>query len=172
MKSFYIRWAALLALTLVIGGFGAGRYLQEVKALTPGEVLRSQPSGTVRVLGTVQAGSLVREGFESEGASGTARFSVGADSGLAVVYRGVKPDNLRELKTLVLRGRWDPDSKQFQADKISVVPNYRFVTAAYLVAILPLGIFLFLMERGVRKLFFEIKETTVYEPEKIFDNDR
>jgi cytochrome c-type biogenesis protein CcmE len=170
MKPFYLRWAAIFVVAVAIGSSGFLRYASDVKTVSPEEVIRSGSPGSIRVLGTVEAGSLVLEGTGTEEGPAEARFSLSGDPGLRVHYIGAKPENLRELKKLVIEGRWEPVSKRFQAHKIAVVPNYRFVTAAYFVAILPLGIFLFLMERRVRLLFYEIKETTVYEPEKIFDN--
>lgn len=170
MKGFYIRWIGILILMTTIGVLGFLRFQEEVDTLWPAEVLRMNPQETVRMLGTVQPGTLTKEGFEAEGSSGRADFGLrGEEEEVLVHYRGIKPENLRELKTLVVEGRWDPISKGFQANKISVVPNYRFIAAAYLVAIVPLGFFLFWMERRMRLLYFEIKETMVYEPDKIFD---
>ena len=172
MKGFYIRWSGILILMITIGVLGFLRFQKEVDTLWPAEVLQTNPSETVRMIGTVQPGTLTKEGFGAEGSLGRANFGLrGEEEEVIVHYKGIKPDNLRELKTLVVEGRWDPISKGFQANEISVVPNYRFIAAAYLVAIVPLGIFLFRMERRMRLLYFEIKETTVYEPEKIFDKE-
>ena len=167
MKGFYIRWCAILAIGLILAVLGFLRYERDVMTLSPEELLSEQPGHRVRLLGTVEPGTLVEEGGSQE-----ARFQLmGNRDRVPVIYKGKEPENLRELKTLVAEGRWDPVIKEFQSDRLSVIPNFGFVVSAYLVAILPLIAFLFGMERNVRLLYHEIKGTTVYEPEKVFDKE-
>ena len=161
MNGFYIRWAILLLAGLMIVFLGAQRYYEDVYSLTPEEVLENTPRETVRMLGMVQAGTLKAEPpFEQ------ATFELaGEQAQLPVYYQGEAPDNLRELKTLVVVGRWDSGQSRFKAHEIDLVPNYGFITAAYLV-FLPLGLFLFRMEQRVRLLYNRIKESKIYEPEE------
>ena len=166
MKVFYIRCGAILLAAVMIALLGVWRYEREVTTVSPEELLREQPTGTVRVLGTVQPGSLMTE--KPKGA----RFRLAGDRDrLSVRYTGEENDNLRELKTLVIVGRWNPISRELEADEISLVPNYGFIAAAYLIGIVPMVVFLFGMERKARLLYHEIKGTTVYRPEEGFDNE-
>ena len=160
MKGFYLRWGGLVLVGLWIVAVGAQYYYREVRPLTPEQVLRSHPAGPVRLMGMVEAGSMVKEA-----ASTQIRFSlIGNGQRIPVVYQGNDPDNLRELKTLVVVGRWDDAGQRFLAQKINLIPNYGFITAAYLVMV-PLAFFLFLMERRVRLLYNEIKLSKIYESE-------
>ncbi len=145
---------------LWIVAVGAQYYYREVRPLTPEQVTREHPAGSIRMLGMVEAGSIVK------GAASTPiRFSlIGNEQRIPVVYQGNDPDSLRDLKTLVVVGQWDDTSQRFLAQKINLTPNYGFITAAYLVMV-PLALFLFLMERRVRLLYNEIKLSKIYEPE-------
>jgi cytochrome c-type biogenesis protein CcmE len=167
MNGFYIRWAIIVSLGAGLFIVGLMRYREEVRTVSPEALLRDRPEGPVRLMGIVLPGTLEKHTDSKE-----FRFALkGADQQVPVRYTGEDPENLRELKTLVVNGRWDAESQLFQGDKISVVPNYSFITAAYLVSVIPLAVFLFAMERRVRLLYQEIKGTTVYEPEKVFDNE-
>lgn len=84
---------------------------------------------------------------------------------ISVRYRGDDTENLRDLKTLVMIGKWDPTTQIFEGERIGLTPNYGFITAAYLVVLVPLGLFLFGMERKVARLYILIKEEKVYQPE-------
>jgi cytochrome c-type biogenesis protein CcmE len=160
MKGFYLRWAGLLLVGVWIIAIGAQYYYREVRPLTPEQVAREHPAGSVRMIGMVEAGSIVKEA-----ASTPIRFSlIGNGQRIPVVYQGNDPDSLRDLKTLVVVGQWDDTSQRFLAQKINLTPNYGFITAAYLVMV-PLALFLFLMERRVRLLYNEIKLSKIYEPE-------
>ena len=160
MKGLYLRWAGLLAAGLGIVAVGAQYYYRDVRPMTPDQVVRLHPAGPVRMLGMVEAGSLVKDD-----APAPVLFSItGNGRRIPVVYDGKEADNLRELKTLVVVGNWDEANGRFLAQKIGLVPNYGFITAAYLV-MLPLALFLFMMERRVRLLYNEIKESKVYESE-------
>lgn len=166
MKGFYVRWGAILSAGVMIALLGAWRYETEVTTISPEDLLLEQPTGTVRILGRVRPGSLMAE--ESQGV----RFELAGDrERILVRYTGEENDNLRELKTLVVVGRWNPGGREWEADEIALVPNYGFIAAAYLLGIVPLMMFLFGMERRTRLLFHEIKGTTVYKPEEGFDTE-
>jgi cytochrome c-type biogenesis protein CcmE len=154
----------------VITLLGVQRYSQEVTTIFPEQLLQDQPAGTVRVLGTVQAGSLSSLGEEAASPY-QARFRLsGEKEDLSVWYTGENPDNLRELKSLVVVGRWNASSQEFEAHEIQLLPNLGYVAAAYLITLLPMGLFLFRMERKVELLYNEIKSAKVYEPEEdVFD---
>lgn len=160
MKGFYIRWGGLILVGLWIVAVGAQRYNRDVRPLTPEEVLKNHSAGPVRMLGMVEAGSLRKDPATSQ-----MLFSI-MENGqrIPVVYQGKDTDNLRELKTLVLVGGWDDASQRFVAQDLALIPNYGFIIAAYLVMV-PLALFLFMMERRVRLLYNEIKQSKMYEPE-------
>jgi cytochrome c-type biogenesis protein CcmE len=160
MTGFYLRWGVIILIGLWIVTAGAIRYSRDVRPMSPDQVLRNHPAGAVRIIGRVEAGSLLKEPDSSQ-----VRFSLVRNGRrISVVYQGSDSDLIRELKTLVLVGKWAKDSQRFMASQIHLVPNYGFITAAYLVMI-PLAIFLFLMERRVRLLYNEIKLSKTYEPE-------
>ena len=162
MKWFYLRWAGLLLGLFILAILGVRHYTNDLKSISPEQILLLQPTQIVRVLGIVQAGSLVYEP-----ASHQAAFELAGERGkVSVRYSGPAPENLRELKMLVVAGRWNPSTHQFEAHEISLLPNYGFVTGAYLVGIIPIGLFLFSMERRVELLYNRIKMTKVYEPEE------
>lgn len=169
MKGLYLRWVAVICVALVIAWLAIQHYDREVRPITPAALLQNRPVGTVRVIGRVQAGSLKTAAPEAEGGSLLADFELaGEQAHLAVHYDGPADDNLRELKTLVVIGHLDPagpDGPRFEAHEFDLLPNYGFITAAYLLALIPLGLFLFGMERRVTLLYTVIKETTVYKPE-------
>ena len=162
MKGVYLRWGGALALTILIGALGAQRYYQEVAAISPERLLQNPPGQTVRVLGRVEGGSLMK------GPSGKeTRFQLGGPAEkVPVRFLGDDPDNLRELKTIVVVGRWDGTTRELEAQKIALIPNYGFITAAYLVALIPMGLFLFNMERKVEMLYTQIREEKVYQQGK------
>ena len=72
---------------------------------------------------------------------------------------------MRELKTLILIGRWDAEAGLFRAHETALVSNYGFVASAYVIALISLVIFVFVMSRKVTYLYQEIKESKLYEPE-------
>ena len=80
-------------------------------------------------------------------------------------YKGPKPDNLREIKTMILIGKWNPSDNVFEARDIGLVANYGFVISAYLISLIPLAIFLFAMSRRVGLLYEEIKASKLYQEE-------
>jgi hypothetical protein len=136
-------------------------YERNVASLTPEEVLTERPDHVVRMTGLVRGGTL-----RGNPAVGRARFELaGQRETLSVRYAGPSQENLRELKTLVVVGRWDPAARIFRAHDIATVSNYGFVLGAYLVGLVPLACFLFAMERKVGLLYKEIKESKLYEPD-------
>ncbi len=160
MKGFYARWIGLILIGLVIIVLGTKRYYQEVHSLTPEAVLGDQPEGTVRVTGRVEAGTLAADPDSRE-----ADFILAGDrSQIRVHYQGEWPDNLRELKTLVVVGRWNASPHEFEAREIDLIPNTGFIIGAYFVLI-PTALFLFLMQRKVRLLYTKIKGARPYESE-------
>lgn len=160
MKRFYFRWGGMLLIGLLITIFSAQRYYREVHSLTPEQLLRGQPPKTLRILGRVEAGTLMTEASRQR-----ATFQLaGKEAQIAVLYQGEALETLRELKTLVVVGRWDALHHQFEAHEIDLIPNYGFITAAYLTMI-PMAVFLFMMERRVLLLYNEIRQSKLYEPE-------
>jgi cytochrome c-type biogenesis protein CcmE len=166
VKGLYIRWVVVICVAMVIGWLADQHYDREVKPITPEALLQNRPVGTVRVIGLVQAGSLTTTHPASPGGSMLADFElVGEQGHVAVHYDGPVDDNLRELKTLVVIGHLAPDGRRFEGHEFDLLPNYGFITAAYLLALIPLGLFVFGMERRVALLYTVIKDTTVYQPE-------
>jgi len=162
----YLRWGGIVLAGLVIAGIAAQRYAAEVRPITPEQLLGGEVSGRTRVIGMVQPGSLVVAPEASPQGEMEATFELaGAREQLPVHYLGPADDNLRELKTVVVVGRLDTAGGLFESGRLDLVPNYGFVTAAYLVALVPLALFLFLMERRVAVLYTVTKATTAYKPE-------
>ena len=161
MNGFYIRWGFLLLAGLFMTFLGAQRYYRDVHSLTPEQVMKALPRETVRMLGRVQAGTLRTEAPYEQAVFDLA----GEEAPVSVYYQGDAPDNLRELKTLVVIGHWNAAQERFEAHEIDLVPNYGFIIWAYL-TLLPLAIFLFMMEQKVRLLYNDIKEAKIYEPEE------
>ncbi|HEY4484880.1 MAG TPA: cytochrome c maturation protein CcmE [Nitrospiria bacterium] len=160
MKTLYIRWGVLVLAAIGIITSGVQYYNRDVRALSLDQFIENHPAGPVRLLGMIEAGSLIKTADSDQ-----AFFSLaGAGRRLPIFYLGSDTDDLRELKTLVVIGRWDEPNQRFAADKIALVPNYGFITAAYLVLV-PMALFLFLMERRVVLLYNEIMQSKQYEPE-------
>jgi hypothetical protein len=140
---------------------GFRHYTNDLKSISPGQLLALQPAQKIRVEGIVQAGSLSYVPGSHE-----ASFELaGEKEKVPVHYSGEAPENLRELKTLVVVGSWDPSARRFEAREIEGVPNFGFVTGAYLAGMIPLTLFLFSMERRVELLYNRIKNTKLYESE-------
>lgn len=136
-------------------------YQQDLATLSPQEILKTTPAEEVRLLGMVQGGTL-RGNVDA----GEARFIViEGDTALPVQYHGPPPENLRELKILVLIGKWNAIANVFEARDIALVTNYGYVMGAYLIGFLPLVLFVFAMSRKVCLLYTEIKESKLYQPE-------
>ena len=82
-----------------------------------------------------------------------------------MAYQGPPLENIRELKTMVLIGRWDKEAQLFRAKDTALMDNFGFVAAAYLIAVIPIGWVIFAMSQRVMVLFREIKDEKLYEPE-------
>lgn len=168
MTRLYLQWTVVTIAAALVAIAAARYYERQLTTVTPEAVLGSTAGpGVVRVQGQVAAGSL-----EGDPTAGRASFHLSGESaGLPVQYEGPPPENLRELKTLVVVGRWDPDAGVFRGHDVALVTNYGFVVGAYLAGFLPIALFLFAMERRVRALYAEIKRAKLYEPEPIVHVD-
>ena len=160
MTNLYIRWGGVCIVAIVLIVLTYTHYRDNLASLVPRQVKQEAPAGEIRVLGMVQGGTL-----ETRGA-GEATFALlGESASLPVHYEGPPPDNLRELKILILIGTWDADTQVFEARDIGIVPNYGFIAGAYLLGLLPLALLLFAMNRRVNFLYEEIKASKLYEEE-------
>ena len=160
MTNLHIRWGGVCIVAIVLIVLTYTHYLDNLASLVPRQVKQEAPAGEIRVLGMVQGGTL-----ETRGA-GEATFAlIGESASLPVHYEGPPPDNLRELKILILIGTWNADTEVFEARDIGIVPNYGFIAGAYLLGLLPLAVFLFVMNRRVHFLYDEIKASKLYEEE-------
>ncbi|GJL53480.1 MAG: hypothetical protein NPIRA02_06120 [Nitrospirales bacterium] len=162
MTGFYLRWAGVIVMAITMAVLANKNYQEHLASISPEAVLAGEHShATLRVQGMVGSGSLTGSPEE-----GHAEFELlGETKHLKVQYQGPPPENLRELKTLILIGRWDSGSQVFQAQDTALVTNYGFVASAYLIAFLVLVASVFSMSRKVTCLFQEIKESKLYEPE-------
>lgn len=168
MSRLYLRWGLLISAVGVIVYLAAGYYTRHLVHVTPEAVVNGQLTGDlVRVQGMVEAGTLA-----GDVESGRVRFRLGGEEeAIPVRYDGPPPENLRELKTLVAVGRWEAAGRVFLAHDLALVSNYGFVMGAYAIGLIPLGLFLFAMERRVGLLYREIKQSKLYEPEAEQDVD-
>lgn len=161
MKRIYIRWGILLIVFGLIAVLGISRYNKEVRTISPKRLLQVQSSSVLRLMGMVDAGSLV-EGTGSD----DFRFTLSAEGEkVPVFFSGDDQEILRELKTIVVIGQWDKEPMVFKAREIALIPNYGFIISAYLTSLIPLAFFLFRMERKVALLYIMIKEEKIYEQE-------
>lgn len=162
MTRLYVQWGVIIVAAGIVVLAAARYYERELTTVTPEAVLDGAVRGdAVRVQGQVAAGTLTGD-LEA----GRASFRLqGERAELSVQYAGPPPENLRELKTLVILGQWDSEAGEFLARDLALVTNYGFVVGAYLAGFLPLALFVFTMERRVRLLYAEIKHTKLYEPE-------
>ena len=160
MRNLYLRWGGVLIVAIVFIVLTYQHYRDNLASLVPQQVKQEAPAGDVRVLGMVQGGTLTtRE-------AGEATFTLlGESATLPVHYQGPPPDNLRELKILILTGTWNAATQVFEARDIGIVPNYGFIAGAYLLGLVPLALFLFAMSRRVHFLYDEIKASKLYEEE-------
>jgi cytochrome c-type biogenesis protein CcmE len=162
MTRLYIRWAGILGATLLLAILTYQHYQQHLSTLSVGTLLSSPPTAQpVRIQGMVKSGTL-----KGEVEQGRATFEfVDGSAGLTVEYQGPPLENIRELKTLVLIGRWDNQAQIFRAEDTALINNFGFVAAAYLISVFALGWVVFAMSQRVMVLFKEIKESKLYEPE-------
>ena len=162
MRSFYFRWAGIFVIGALLSLAAWQRYVNEVAVTTPDRLSQSPTPSSVRVQGRIEPGTLKLDAEKS-----LARFDLGWNNErLPAVYTGDDLDNLREFKTIILIGHFNTQDRQFEANKMALVSNYGFITAAYLAGVIPLGFFLFYMERRVALLYDKIKEEKLYQPEK------
>lgn len=161
MTLLYIRWVVVILVTLVITFLGIQRYQKDVASLTPDQLLQNPSQEKVRVIGVIQGGSLTKEADQNK-----AFFRLQGDEKiLPVMYQGHDIDTLRDLKIVVVTGRLNAATGDFEGEALSLTPNYGFVAATYLLGIIPTMFFLFLMERKLRLLYTEVKDAKLYEPE-------
>ena len=161
MTSLYVRWVALFIVAVILGILIYDHYQKNLAAWVPSQVQTQQPTQQIRVLGMVQGGTL-----KGNVNAGHATFQlIENEIAIQVYYKGPKPDNLRELKTMILIGKWNASDNIFEARDIGLVTNYGFVISAYLIGLIPLAIFLFAMSRRVRFLYEEIKTSKLYQEE-------
>ncbi|MCA9471376.1 MAG: cytochrome c maturation protein CcmE [Nitrospirales bacterium] len=162
MTAFYLRWAGIIGIMIVLAILATGNYQTHLASVSPEMVRTGHVSQEpIRVQGMVKSGSL-----RGDPESGQAEFELSGDSQtLHVQYQGPPPDNLRELKTLILIGQWNPEDQIFFARETALVTNYGFVASAYIVALIGLVAYVFFMSRKVTYLYQEIKDSKLYEAE-------
>jgi cytochrome c-type biogenesis protein CcmE len=138
------------------------QYQRDLSTISLATVLHSAAnSEPVRIQGMVKSGTLT-------GAieQGQATFElIDGSTTLPVEYAGSPLENIRELKTMVLIGHLDQETKTFKAKDTALINNFGFVAAAYLVTVITLCWAIFAMSQRVMVLFKEIKEEKLYEPE-------
>lgn len=162
MTGLYTRWAMILGATFLLAILSYQHYQQHLSTVPMGTLLgTSPPTQPVRIQGMVKSGTLQGD---VEPGQATFEFMDGSSS-LLVEYQGPPLENIRELKTLVLIGRWDSQAKIFKAQDTALINNFGFVAAAYLISVFALGWMVFAMSQRVMVLFKEIKESKLYEPE-------
>lgn len=166
MTNFYVRWSGVLIAAVALSAFTYNHYQQNLATWSPSQVKAQTPLSEVRVLGMVQGGTLAGRVETGEAAFKLIESAALPEhTGIPVRYHGPPPENLRELKTLVVIGKWKASDHTFEAREIGLVTNYGFVAAAYLIGLIPLALFLFTMSRRVGLLYEEIKASALYREE-------
>jgi cytochrome c-type biogenesis protein CcmE len=162
MTGFYARWTIMVGGIILLAMMTYHQYQRDLSTISLATLLNSPgTSETVRIQGMVKSGTL--SGAVDQG---QATFElIDGSTTLSVEYAGLPLENIRELKTMVLIGHLDPETKTFKAKDTALINNFGFVTAAYLIAVISLGWFIFAMSQRVMVLFKEIKEEKLYEPE-------
>ena len=161
MTGFYARWAIMVGGLLLLTMMTYHQYQRDLSTISLAAVI-NQPatSETVRIQGMVKSGTL--SGAVEQG---QATFElIDGPTTLPVEYAGPPLENIRELKTMVLIGHLDQETKIFKAKDTALINNFGFVAAAYLVTIISLCWALFAMGQRVMVLFKEIKDEKLYEP--------
>ena len=162
MTGFYARWAIMVGGIILLAMMTFQQYQRDLSTISLATVLNSTAtSETVRIQGMVKSGTL--SGTIDQG---QATFEL-IDGSTTVLVEYARPplENIRELKTMVLIGHLDPETKIFKAKDTALINNFGFVAAAYLIAVLSLGWAIFAMSQRVMVLFKEIKDEKLYEPE-------
>jgi cytochrome c-type biogenesis protein CcmE len=162
MTGFYARWAIMVGGIILLAMMTFQQYQRDLSTISLATVLNSTAtSEPVRIQGMVKSGTL--SGTIDQG---QATFElIDGSTTVLVEYAGPPLENIRELKTMVLIGHLDPETKIFKAKDTALINNFGFVAAAYLIAVLTLGWAIFAMSQRVMVLFKEIKEEKLYEPE-------
>jgi cytochrome c-type biogenesis protein CcmE len=162
MTGFYARWAIMVGGIILLAMMTFQQYQRDLSTISLATVSNGTAiSEPVRIQGMVKSGTL--SGAVDQG---QATFElVDGSTTLPVEYAGPPLENIRELKTMVLIGHLDPETKIFKAKDTALINNFGFVAAAYLIAVLSLGWAIFAMSQRVMVLFKEIKEEKLYEPE-------
>jgi len=162
MTGFYARWAIMVGGIILLAIMTYHQYQRDLSTISLATVLNSPAtSETVRIQGMVKSGTLL--GAVDEG---QATFDlIDGSITLPVDYAGPPLENIRELKTMVLIGHLDQETKTFKAKDTALINNFGFVAAAYLLTVIALGWSIFAMSQRVMVLFKEIKEEKLYEPE-------
>lgn len=162
MTGLYARWAIIVGGILLLALMTFQQYQRDLSTISLATVLNSPAtSEPVRIQGMVKSGTLA--GAVGQGQA-TFELMDGSTT-LPVEYIGPPLENIRELKTIVLLGHLDHETKIFKAKDTALINNFGFVAAAYLIAVLSLGWAIFAMSQRVMVLFKEIKDEKLYEPE-------
>jgi len=162
MTGFYVRWAMMVGGIILLAMMTFQQYQRDLSTISLATVLNSPTTSEhVRIQGMVKSGSLT--GAIEEG---QATFElIDGPITLPVEYAGPPLENIRELKTMVLIGHLDHETKTFKAEDTALINNFGFVAAAYLVTVITLCWAIFAMSQRVMVLFKEIKAEKLYEPE-------
>jgi cytochrome c-type biogenesis protein CcmE len=162
MIGLYARWAIIVGGILLLALMTFQQYQRDLSTISLSTVLNSPAtSEPVRIQGMVKSGTLA--GAVDQGQA-TFELMDGSNT-IPVEYAGPPLENIRELKTIVLLGHLDHESKIFKAKDTALINNFAFVAAAYVIVVLSLGWAIFAMSQRVMVLFKEIKEEKLYEPE-------
>ncbi|MDR4494510.1 MAG: cytochrome c maturation protein CcmE [Nitrospirales bacterium] len=162
MTGFYARWGMVGALGLLLVFLTYQDYQTRLSTIPLSGIMSGNtPKEPIRIQGMVKSGTLAGKVEQGEA---TFEFTEGTVT-IPVEYHGPPPENLRELKVMVLKGRWDAEAYVFKAQDTALVNNYGYVAAAYGVSCLTIVLMLFAMSQRVMVLFKEIKESKLYEPE-------
>jgi cytochrome c-type biogenesis protein CcmE len=162
MTGFYARWAIMVGGIILLAMMTFQQYQRDLSTISLATLsANASTTETVRIQGMVKSGTL-----SGDVDQGQATFElVDGSTTLAVEYAGPPLENIRELKTMVLIGHLNPETKIFKAKDTALINNFGFVAAAYLIAVISLGWAIFAMSQRVMVLFKEIKEEKLYEPE-------
>ena len=162
MTGLYARWAIMIGGIILLALMTFQQYQRDLSTISLATILSSSTtSETVRIQGMVKSGTL-----SGEVEQGRATFELlDGSTTLPVEYTGPPLENIRELKTIVLLGHLDRETKIFKAKDTALINNFGFVAAAYVIAVLSLGWAIFAMSQRVMVLFKEIKDEKLYEPE-------
>jgi len=162
MTGFYARWAIMVGGIILLAMMTYQQYQRDLSTISLATLSTSTPTTeTVRIQGMVKSGTL-----SGDVDQGQATFElVDGPTTIPVEYVGPPLENIRELKTMVLIGHLNPETKIFKAKDTALINNFGFVAGAYLIAVITLGWVIFAMSQRVMVLFKEIKEEKLYEPE-------